>query len=334
MKKVFSIVVLVSLILTAMTFPVAADVDATTTATPTTPASTNSTTNSTTKVTTYAPAPVKTAVNTASMTSNNVYTVVGGDAFWKIAKSFNITIDELAKLNTQVTNINKIYVGDKLIVKAATVATTVSSTTTAPAPVVAAKKLYYGFGEAADYRDSHISLNITTASVIFDQDGKIVDLTWDVQEISPELFPAWHTTPEEGAALVASVNDKWQTKREKGFDYNMSGKQTNNGVATNLSGKEWFEQLDFYQSYFKGKTVAEVEAWVNKYTDTVNRRPYKLAYPDALTDADKIAISTFTADENAMLVDVTSSATMSLQDGHSHFMTALKEAYEARKEIK
>jgi len=163
MKKVLSMVLLVSLILAAMTFPALADVDATSSATPST--------SETTYTPVIAPAPVKSSVGTTSVPSGEVYTVVSGDVFWKIAKSYNMTVDELAKLNSQVTNINKIYVGDKLVVKAATVATTTSSTTTAPAPapapVVAVKKLYHGFGEAADYRDSHISLNITTASVIF-----------------------------------------------------------------------------------------------------------------------------------------------------------------------
>lgn len=329
MKKALSIVLLVSLILTAMTIPVVAEVDATASATP-------AATDSTAPAVTYAPTPVKAVINTTSLPAGNVYTVVSGDAFWKIAKSFNMTIDELAKLNPQVTNINRIYVGDKLIVKSTPA---VSATPAVPAaPAVATRKLFHGFGEAVNYRvrgEQKDNLNVTTASVIFDQDGKIINLTWDVLEVSYTLFPGWMdpTLDQAGKdAFVASIDDTWETKREEGYSYDMTH-LISKGAADNLTQKEWFEQLDFFESYFKGKTVAEVEAWFAKYTDA-NGRPYKMAYPDKLTDADKIVVSTFTADENAMLVDVTSSATMSLQDGHSHFMTALKEAYEAREEIK
>jgi hypothetical protein len=80
-------------------------------------------------------------------------------------------------------------------------------------------------------------------------------------------------------------------------------------------------------------TVAEVVAWNEKYTDA-NGRPYKMAYTEKLTDADKAVTATFTDEEAAMLVDVTTSATMALEDPHSHFITALVEAYEAREEIK
>jgi len=325
MKKALSIFLIVSLVMATMTFPGVSEVDAVTSATYTAPAPAPAPTT--------APAPVKTTTTTAvldtsKLPAGSVYTVISGDAFWKIAKNYNLTIDQLAKFNPQVKNISLIYPGQKLVVKAA------APTQAAPAPTVVTKKLFHGFGEATNYRNSgHVSMNITTASVIFDQDGKIVNLTWDVQEITPESFPAWQTTPEEGKALTAAIDDKWQTKQEEGFSYDMTGKLENNGVAKNASGKEWFEQLDFYEDFFKGKTVAEVEAWFKKYTDA-NGRPYKLAYPDKLTDTDKIAIISFTAEESKMLVDVTTSATMSLQDGHSHFMTALKEAYAAREEIK
>ena len=178
-------------------------------------------------------------------------------------------------------------------------------------------------------------MNITTASVIFDQDGKIVNLTWDVMEITYTLFPGWLDPNADQAtkdAFVVSIDDVWETKREEGYSYDMTHVIAK-GAADNLTKKEWFEQLDYYESFFKGMTVAEVEAWSNKYTDA-NGRPYKMAYPEKLTEEDKIVISSFTAEENDMLVDVTSSATMALEDPHSHFITALKEAYEAREEIK
>jgi hypothetical protein len=155
-------------------------------------------------------------------------------------------------------------------------------------------------------------------------------LKWDVEEINPEIFPGWANEKDlsaaDLAAFKAKIDDQWLTKWEKKDTYGMK--------ASALSGKEWYEQMGFYQNYFKGKTVDEVVAWFNKYTDAVNHRPYKFAYPDKMTDADKAATANFTAEEKKMLVDVTTSATMSLEDGHSHFITALKEAYAARTEIK
>lgn len=105
------------------------------------------------------------------------------------------------------------------------------------------------------------------------------------------------------------------------------------GKADNLTGKEWFEQLDFYEEFFKGMTVTEVALWFNKYCDA-NGRPYKLAYPEKMTDADKAVVATFTEAEKEMLVDVTTSATMSLQDSHSYFIKSLLKTWAVRAEIK
>jgi LysM repeat protein len=282
--------------------------------------------------------PAKTTTTTPAVTvAGDVYAVVSGDAFWKIAKKFNLTIDELAKLNPQVKNINKLAVGQKLTVKAA--ATPATPATPAAPAAAAAKKLFHGLGEVANYRDRNGNpndqLNFTTASAIFDEDGKIVQLTWDVMEVTAAMFPSWLEAKLDKAKVAEyqkTVDGVWETKREEGYNYDMTHKKSK-GAADNLTKKEWFEQLDFYQGFFKGKTVAEVEAWFKKYTDSVGK-PYKMAYPEKLTEADKKVTDTFTADEKKMLVDVTTSATMSLQDGHSFFISALKEAYEKRLEIK
>lgn len=259
-----------------------------------------------------------------------------------------------------------------------------------PAP---AEKLYHGFGETSNYRASKDHLNLTTASVVFNEAGQIKSLNWDVMEITKALFPGWPgaaptTTPApatvysvvsgdtfgeiatknnltvdalsklnpqvkdinwiyvgdkivvkaaaaaavapataaaDKAAFQATVDFKWETKKEELDTYGMK--------AAAVSKKEWWEQIASFEKFFTGKTVAEVEAWANKYTDA-NKRPFKLAYPEKLTDADKAATAAFTAEEKAMLVDVTTGATMSLEDDHSKFISALKEAYAGKKEIK
>lgn len=217
--------------------------------------------------------------------------------------------------------------------------TTTAPTTTTTAPVAPTvvtvevqKKLWQGIGMVSNYRfrpGRADNLNITTAAVVFDEAGRIVDLEWDVLEITPTMFQwipttATFPTPEnkiiENAKILA-----WETKREEGFAYGMA-KSAN-------SKKEWFEQLDFYEEFFKGMTVTEVAMWFNKYTDAAGR-PYKLAYPEKMTDADKAVVATFTEAEKKMLTDVTTSATMSLQDDHSYFIKALLKTWAGRVEIK
>jgi LysM repeat protein len=286
-------------------------------------ATNSSTTTTTTPVKTTTP--TKTSTKTAAPTvPGQTYVVVKGDKMWKIAKKFGLSLNELKALNPQIKNANLIRVGQKI-----TVAKAVATTPAPAVPVATAKKLYHGFGEEANYRFKGTgNLNITTASVIFDQDGKIVDLNWDVMEITDKLFPGWADPKMDAAAQAAfkaNIDDKFESKKEEGDSYGMK--------KAAVSGKEWWEQMSYYESFFKGKTVAQVEEWANKYTDA-NKRPFKLAYPDKLTDADKTATASFTDKEKAMLIDVTTSATMSLEDDHSHFLNALKEAYEARKEIK
>lgn len=217
-------------------------------------------------------------------------------------------------------------------------------TTPAPAPVVVAPvvapKLYLGAGMVPNYRDrnGNDNLNLTTASVVFDANDRIVQLEWDVLEITKTMFnwipaPAATDTAAKTAKAeaIASIL-KWETKREEGYAYDMTH-LISKGAADNLTKNEWFVQLDYFEEFFVGKTVTEVLIWFNKYTDA-NGRPYKLAYPEKLTESDKLEVAKFTDAEKEMLVDVTTSATMSLQDGHSYFMKALVKAYLNRELIK
>ena len=223
-------------------------------------------------------------------------------------------------------------------------------TAPAPAPVVVAPvvapKLYLGAGMVPNYRSTTRgdNLNLTTASVVFDENGKIVQLEWDVLEITKTMFN-WIPAPADTdtaakaakaakAEAIASIL-KWETKREEGYAYDMTH-LISKGAADNLTKNEWFVQLDYFEEFFVGKTVTEVLIWFNKYTDA-DGRPYKMAYPaelEKLKDADKAKVAKFTDAEKEMLVDVTTTATMSLQDGHSYFMKALVKAYLNRELIK
>ena len=60
---------------------------------------------------------VEKPVNEPNTQSEQYYTVVKGDTMSKIAKKYGTSLAEFKKLNPQITNVNKIYVGQKIRVK-------------------------------------------------------------------------------------------------------------------------------------------------------------------------------------------------------------------------
>ncbi len=277
-----------------------------------------------------------------------LYTVVSGDKLWKIAQAFNLSLDEILALNPQIKNPNLLYVGQKIVVGKDTTTTVVA----APAPSAPAKsiKIYQGLGHSVAFRngpgtDSEgvpvYSFNIVLAQVTFDADGKILSVYMDGYEVStPNYdgasmphFSGWPnkegyniTDHESGKVSGISVNTPesaaaevkgWKTKRERGDEYEMN------------PSNEWYKQMDFYQKFFVGKTIPELEAWFAKYT-TAAGRPIKSTTTNQ-DDLNKLA--KLTDKEKAELADVVSGATMSLRDPHGDFLGALANAYANRVEL-
>lgn len=212
------------------------------------------------------------------------------------------------------------------------------------------QKVYSGLGTVSNFRvgpgkdaeDVQVySFNFVTADVLFDEEGRILNAYVDALEVStPNYdgasmphFSGWpgkegynvtdHETLEVSGVsentdetITAEVNG-WQTKRERGGEYGMN------------YGNDWYKQMDAYQEFFKGKTVAEIEEWFAKFTSDTNGRPLKEDSEDP-TDQEKYAA--LTDEEKEELADVVSGATMSLSDGHGDIIGALKEAYENRVE--
>jgi 2-hydroxy-3-keto-5-methylthiopentenyl-1-phosphate phosphatase len=117
--------------------------------------------------------------------------------------------------------------------------------------------------------------------------------------------------------IAAEVNG-WKTKRERGDAYGMN------------YNNDWHKQADFYQSFFKGKTIADIEAWFAKNTSDVNGRPLKA---DSTNDKDKEKYGKLTDQEKKDLADVTAKATMSLKDAHGDFISAIKKAFANKVEV-
>ena len=190
-------------------------------------------------------------------------------------------------------------------------------------------KLSQGMGQTSIFRsrvDSTTkkevySTSTVTASAVFDQNGKVVSVVFDTLEIVPEaekegstVFPGW---PNEKITkdVVGKDVANWKTKRERG---------------DKAYGMNWSEQINFYQDFFKGKTVAEIEQWFAKNASDVNGKPLT----EKATDAkDKEKFGKLSDAEKKALADVTSGASISLKDAHGDFIGALKEAFANKKEI-
>ncbi len=214
---------------------------------------------------------------------------------------------------------------------------------------VSATGIYQGFGlnntgrkgPGKDDTDTQVwSTNQIAVHGLFDEDGKILYLLVDQVEVATPnydgdgmpQFIGWpgqvynYDSDHDGKVdeQLTSTEElfiedfaAWATKRERGDAYRM-------GSGT------WANQMDAYQELFTGKTVEEVEEWFTKYTSELNGRPLK---DGSDKPEDKAKYDALTDEEKAMLADVTTSATMSLNDSHGDIVSAIKNAYENRKPL-
>jgi LysM repeat protein len=286
----------------------------------------------------------------AVLGGSQVHVVVNGDVLWKIAQKYDLTIDQLMALNPQLKNPNRLSIGQKIIVKLPAPAAPAASEAPAANTAASTVKVYQGLGHAVAFRngpgaDSEevpvYSFNVAMAQATFDADGRILNVYIDGYEVStPNYdgasmphFSGWPgkegynvSDHDTGKVSGVSVNTKesaaaevnaWKTKRERGDSYHMN------------PANEWYKQMDFYQKFFIGKTVAELEAWFAKNTTSAGR-PLK-ASSTKQEDIDKLA--KLTDEEKAALVDVVSGATMSIRDAHGDFLGAVANAYKNRVEV-
>ena len=102
-------------------------------------------------------------------------------------------------------------------------------------------------------------VNTTVCSLALDDQGKILSVTWDVQQTKIQFSL-------EGKPVELPAPEKLLTKLEKGDAYGMK--------KASAIGKEWFEQIGAFAEYCVGKTVAEVLA-----IETFERDASHLAVP-------------------------------------------------------
>ncbi len=219
----------------------------------------------------------------------------------------------------------------------------------APAEVAAAEA-YIGFGvdstgrigPGKDDKDVQVySFNEVYANVIFDKEGKVLFAYLDQLEVASPNYdgdgmPHFSGYPGQGGynydenhdgkidSVLETDNDgfqaeiaQWATKRQRGDAYRM-------GTGT------WSDQANRFAQLFVGKTVDEIDEWFAKYTSAKNGRPLKDGSKDEAEAAKYAALSD---DEKAMLADLTSGATMSLNDSHGNILAAVRKAYDNRQPL-
>lgn len=117
--------------------------------------------------------------------------------------------------------------------------------------------VYFGLGSAASYADNaatdtagaYVQTDLDVAAVLFDEDGKVIDVNLDVMQVKAVSTAAEVTTLSTKLFIDEAEGDiasKW----ELGALYAMSG-------ASPIS-KEWYEQADAFAAYVVGKTAEEI----------------------------------------------------------------------------
>lgn len=101
-------------------------------------------------------------------------------------------------------------------------------------------------------------VDTTMAAVLFDADGKVVDVIIDVAQVRVNF---------DADLKVTNRNAELKTKKELGPDYGL--------VNASQIGKEWHEQIEALEQWMIGKTVSEI-----KGMKTVERDPSHLHVPD------------------------------------------------------
>ena len=195
-------------------------------------------------------------------------------------------------------------------------------------------------GPGKDDKETGVySINEVFAYVLFDNDGRILDLEVDQVEVAtpnydgdrmPHLtgFPGQSYNADEdhdgkAEAVLEQTDDTylaevaaWETKRERGDSYKL-----NSGT--------WETEMDLFEEFFKGKTVEELEKWYAESCSDLNGRPLH-----GTSEAEEdVAKSEALSDEQKAELDAISGATMSLNDAHGDIIGAIARAYENRRAV-
>ncbi len=220
-----------------------------------------------------------------------------------------------------------------------------ADSTEASGEAISASGLYHGLGIVSTGRlgpgqdDQDVGVycfNDAVAYVLFDDDGRILDLEVDQLEVStPNYdgeympnFTGWpgqsYNADEDHDEVVETVLtqdddsflaevETWKTKRGRGNTYKL-----NSGI--------WSDEMDIFEDAMIGMTVDELQEWYDTcFSDSTGRA----LNPDVTTDEDIAKYEALDDDQKASL-DAVSGATMSLRDSHGDLLGAIMKAYDNR----
>ncbi len=213
-----------------------------------------------------------------------------------------------------------------------------------------ASGLYIGMGTSATMQnlgglaDSEGTLNYYMNKVyvgtIFDEDGKIVDITIDQTEAgTPNIananmphFYGWpgqsYNYDEDHDGTIDSVLEVTEELFLESFETMKTKKER--GETYMMPAGSWKSQMETFEKFFVGMTIEEIQEWHEKYSDT-SGRPLKTE--NELSDEDQAKLDALTADEQAALVELTAGASMSLNDAHGDILAAIVDSYEKKEPI-
>ncbi|MBC8591204.1 hypothetical protein [Wansuia hejianensis] len=98
--------------------------------------------------------------------------------------------------------------------------------------------------DAADDEPATVQADTTMSATAFDKDGKVAGTIVDVAQIKIEI---------KDGKIASDVAAELKTKHELKDEYGMKDVSAKIGI-----GKEWYEQMNAFQDWMKGKTVDEI----------------------------------------------------------------------------
>ena len=183
------------------------------------------------------------------------------------------------------------------------------------------------------------SFNVVTAGALYDAEGKIVAIREDILEIitpnhdgaEDNVFIGWpgqsYNNDADGDGVVDGVAEQtedsfvetikaYRTKRDLGSLYKM-----NSGT--------WTSEMDVFESFFAGKSAAEIRTFFEKQCSDSNGRVIR----EGTTNEADLAKWNALTDEEKANVDALSGATMSLSDAHGDLLGAIEASFAACKPV-
>ena len=137
--------------------------------------------------------------------------------------------------------------------------------------------VYFGLGSIAKYSNkaatataaASVQVDVTVAAVLFDKDGKILDVNIDVMQVKSKAIDAATTQLTSAVNSGTDVKSKWELRD----DYGM----------TSAPKGDWYVQADKFENWSVGKTAVEVAAGGDTLTAdvTITTADYSAAITEA-----------------------------------------------------